>query len=97
VYAVTVHIVVKPEFTAAFREAMLTNAGASRGSEPGCRQFDVTVSPDDANHIFLYEIYDDSAGFDAHCATSHYKEFITSTAPWIVSKKAQFFHRIDPA
>ncbi|MDQ3189077.1 MAG: antibiotic biosynthesis monooxygenase [Pseudomonadota bacterium] len=95
-YAVTVHILIKPEFTAAFRELMLKNARASRASEPACRQFDVTVAPDDANHIFLYEIYDNEAAFDAHRATAHYRDFISGTAPWIVSKKAEFFQRIDP-
>ena len=95
-YAVTVHILIKSEFTSAFREQMLNNARASRSSEPGCRQFDVTVLPEDSNHFFLYEIYDDETAFDAHRATSHYREFIDATAPWIVSKKAQFFQRIDP-
>ncbi len=95
-YAVTVHIVIKPEFTSAFREKMLINARASRSSEPGCRQFDVTVLPEDSNHFFLYEIYDDEAAFDAHRTTTHYREFIDATAPWIVSKQAQFFQRIDP-
>ena len=96
VYAVTVHILIKSEFTSAFREKMLNNARASRKSEPGCRQFDVTVLPEDPNHFFLYEIYDDEAAFHAHRATSHYREFIAATTPWIVSKNAQFFQRIDP-
>ena len=96
VYAVTVHILVKSEFASEFREKMLNNARASRDGEPGCRQFDVTVSSEDPNHFFLYEIYDDEAAFDAHRATSHYRDFIAATAPWIVSKNAQFFQRIDP-
>ncbi len=95
-YAVTVHILIRSEFTSAFRERMLNNARTSRSSEPGCRQFDVTVSPEDSNHFFLYEIYDDEAAFDTHRATTHYREFIDATSPWIVSKQAQFFHRIDP-
>ncbi len=95
-YVVTVRFLIKPEFTAVFREHMLRNALASRTNETGCRQFDVAVAPDDPSHIFLYELYDDKAAFETHCATSHYRDFISSTAAWIVSKKAEFFQRIDP-
>ena len=47
-YAVVVTFRAKPEHRAAFREAMLENAAASRTDEPGCRQFDVCESADGA-------------------------------------------------
>jgi quinol monooxygenase YgiN len=47
------------------------NATATREREPGCRQFDVCTSADDGL-VFLYEVYDDRAAFDAHLAAPHF-------------------------
>lgn len=53
-----VNIKVKPEKVDAFMRQVLANAGAAR-SEPGCRQFDVLVNPDDKTSVMLFEVYDD--------------------------------------
>jgi quinol monooxygenase YgiN len=95
-YVVIVDFTVKPEHLAAFMPAMVANAHASRSREPGCRQFDVCVAPDDRSAIFLYEIYDDKAAFDAHLATAHFKEFNDKTAPWIAAKKVRILERVSP-
>jgi quinol monooxygenase YgiN len=84
-FVVTVVFRAKPEYRAQFRNEMLENAAASRTKEPGCRLFDVCESPDGAD-IFLYEIYDDEAAFQAHLATDHFKRFNATTAPWIAEK-----------
>ena len=95
-YVVIVDFAVKPEFVAAFREEMVKNARASREREPGCRQFDVCVAPGDPTAIFLYEIYDDRAAFDAHLATPHFLAFNERTAPWLADKKVRTLERIEP-
>lgn len=84
-FVVTVVFRAKPEFRAQFREAMLENAATSRASEPGCRRFDVCESADGAE-IFLYEIYDSEAAFQAHLASDHYKRFNATTPPWVAEK-----------
>ena len=96
-YAVTVEFVAKASQVEAFRTAMIENATASREREPGCRQFDVAVDPADPSTIFLYELYDDRAAFDAHLATAHYREFDARTRDWIERKTVRVFTRIDPS
>jgi (4S)-4-hydroxy-5-phosphonooxypentane-2,3-dione isomerase len=85
-FVVTVVFRALPEHRAGFRAAMLENAAASRTQEPGCRLFDVCESSDGAE-IFLYEIYDDEAAFQAHLATDHFKRFNATVTPWIAEKR----------
>ena len=95
-YVVTVDFVAKPEHVEAFRIAMLKNAKASLANEPGCRQFDVSVVADDPAHIFLYELYDDRAAYDAHRLTAHFREFDAKAAVLVASKTGRHFLRICP-
>ncbi len=90
-YVVTVDFLVKPAHLPAFREEMLKNARASLDLEPGCHQFDVTVSESNPAHIFLYEIYGDAAAFHAHLETPHFKQFSATVTDWVESKQANFF------
>lgn len=73
-YAVAVTFRAKPEFRAQFRAAMIENATESRTKEPGCRQFDVCENAE--GEIFLYEIYDDEAAFQAHRESPHFVDII---------------------
>ena len=95
-YVVIVDFVTKPEKAAAFAHAVSENAKASLEKEQDCHQFDVCVSPDEPSHFFLYEIYSDRAGFDAHLATPHFKSFDQMVEPWIADKKVRFLERIEP-
>ena len=85
-YVVIVDFRIKPERLAAFMPLMLENARLSRETEPGCRQFDVCVDPADKTSVFLYEIYDDRAAFDAHLATAHFKRFDSAVGPMVATK-----------
>jgi len=38
--------------------AALKENGAASVREPGCREFDITVSQKDPNHVFILEVYD---------------------------------------
>ena len=69
-YVVTVEFVVIAGRGQDFLQAMVANARTSREVEPGCRQFDVCVDPDDPLRVFLYERYADRAAFDAHLASA---------------------------
>jgi autoinducer 2-degrading protein len=95
-HVVTVEFVVKPEHAATFLPAMIANARASREREPGCRQFDVCAAPGDSATVFLYEVYDDRAAFDAHLATPHFKAFDAAVGPWIERKTVRTYARADP-
>jgi (4S)-4-hydroxy-5-phosphonooxypentane-2,3-dione isomerase len=85
-YVVIVEFRIKPERVADFMPLMLENARASRETEAGCRIFDVCVDPADKTSVFLYELYDDRAAFDAHLATAHFKRFDAAVAPMVAAK-----------
>ena len=40
-----------------------------------CREFNITVSQKDPNHVFVFEVYDSAAAFDAHRNTDHFKKY----------------------
>ena len=94
-YVVTVVFEAKPEHAEAFRAAMLANAKVSRETEPGCRQFDVCVEAD-TGRVFLYELYDDRAAFEAHLASAHFKAFDAQVRDWVAGKDVRSYERIAP-
>lgn len=49
-------------------------------AEPACRQFTAHTSPDDPRLFFLYEQYDDEAGFESHAASEHVERLIRGDA-----------------
>jgi (4S)-4-hydroxy-5-phosphonooxypentane-2,3-dione isomerase len=96
-HIVHVHVHVKPENVAAFRDAVVKNA---RGSvqEPGCTRFDVVQSADDPTWFVLVEIYRDEAASAAHKETPHYKEWRDTVADMMAApRKGQRYHAVFPA
>ena len=86
-YVVAVEFEIAPDKFAAFMPLMAKNAEASRRDEPGCRRFDVCVPRERRNCVFLYEIYDDEAAFQAHLQSRHFKEFAAATQDMITGRK----------
>lgn len=84
-FAVTVTLEVAPGRMPDFLPLMLSNARASL-AEPACLRFDVATDPARPDTVFLYELYDDAAGFDAHRETAHYRDFDSRAAPLVRSK-----------
>ena len=95
-YAVAVEFEIDPSQWDAFMPLMLENAAHSRTGEPGCRQFDVCAGPPAPATVFLYELYDDRAAFDAHLASAHFKAFATATGSMIVNRRITTWERIAP-
>jgi len=93
-YVITVEFDVVPAQFDAFLRLMADNAEASRRDEPGCKRFDVCRPHDRENRVFLYEIYDDEAAFQAHLLTSHFKSFATATKDMITARKIVACDRI---
>ena len=96
-YVVTVEFEVHPQCFAAFLPLMLENARLSRENEPGCRQFDVCTDTQRPHSVFLYELYDDRAAFDAHLASAHFKRFDAAVREMVVNKVVRSLLRIEPA
>ena len=47
------------------------------------------------NSIFLYEIYDDEAAFEAHKAAPHYHEFNHAIDGMVIKKSVRFLQNIS--
>lgn len=90
-YAVTVMFEIKPDRIEAFMPLMRENARVSREDEPGCRQFDICH---DEAVVFLYELYDDRAAFDAHLQSAHFLSFDAAVGPMIDSKSIHLFKEV---
>ena len=64
----------------AFLEAVTINARSSVRDEPGCLRFDIlTDHGKTRDSVVLYEIYENSAAFDAHRQTPHFATFHEAT------------------
>lgn len=94
-YVVTVDFHIYPEHTEAFLPSMIQNARQSLALESRCRQFDVTVSTTDRNHIFLYEVYDREEDFKQHLKMPHFLSFSTRTQAFVREKTVKIFSRLD--
>ena len=63
-------------------EALLEDAKASVSNEPGCSRFDVIQDAGDTNRVWLYEVYDDEAAFQAHLKTPHLNKLLETVKDW---------------
>src|SRR6185436_15421674 len=85
-----VNIRIKPENIASFMQKCVENAKAAR-SEPGCRQFEVLVDPEDKTSVMLFEVYDDQKAFDAHQAGAAFKKYVAEAVPLLASRERHFW------
>jgi (4S)-4-hydroxy-5-phosphonooxypentane-2,3-dione isomerase len=93
-FALVVNIRIKPESVDAFMQRLKENASAAR-KEPGCRQFDVLVDPNDKTKVMLYEVYDDDKAFEAHQQTPHFKKYLAEAVPLLASRERHLFTRVE--
>ena len=94
--------VVLPEFHVApdkldpFLAAARADASASLTNEPGCLQFDIMLQPADGLvKVLFYEVYTDSAAFDAHLQMSHAAEF-RAALHLCDEQPVRFLDRVEP-
>lgn len=85
-YAVTVTLTLHPGTMTDFLPHMMANARASVRDEPGCHVFDVWTDADRPDTLWLYEVYDDRAAFEAHMATPHFAAMDKAGADMIAHK-----------
>ena len=94
-FVVIVDFQIHPLRLTEFMALMIENARASREQEPGCRQFDVCTDSANPGAVFLYEVYDDRAAFDAHLASEHYKRFDAAVADMVTAKTVRMLERSE--
>ena len=95
-YVVTVEFGIDPARWDEFLPLMIANARRSHSDEPGCRQFDICVDASKPATVFLYELYNDRAAFDAHLASAHFKAFAAATQAMIARRSITTWQRIVP-
>ena len=69
--------------------AALKENGAAAVHEPGCREFNITVSTKDPNHVFIFEVYDNAAALEAHRQTDHFKKYAATTKEMVAKRDAK--------
>jgi quinol monooxygenase YgiN len=84
-YINAVDLDINPADIDKFLAALKTN-GAAAVQEPGCREFNITVSQKDPNHVFIFEVYDNAAALDAHRATDHFKAYMAATKEMVAKR-----------
>lgn len=94
-YAVVVEFIVHPQHQEDFLRAVLANARTSLSQEAGCKRFDVCRATEEPGRVLLYELYADSAAFQAHLQTPHFLEFESSSKPWVCTKRVSFWELLD--
>jgi quinol monooxygenase YgiN len=79
-YVVVVDYVADAAHFQSLKDLVIAVARASI-EEPGCRRFDI-VAPTGgpANHLTLYEVFDDADAFAAHAASPPFKRFAADSA-----------------
>jgi quinol monooxygenase YgiN len=69
--------------------AALKENGAASVKEAGCREFNIHVSANNPNHVFIYEIYDNEAALQSHRQTDHFKKYAATTANMVAKREAR--------
>ena len=92
---ICVEFEIMPRHLDDFLVAMRKNAAQSHALEAGCQQFDVCQDQQNPNTIFLYEIYDDAAAFEAHKAAWHDHAFHHAIDGMVVKKSVRLLHNIS--
>jgi (4S)-4-hydroxy-5-phosphonooxypentane-2,3-dione isomerase len=92
-FVLVVQLKVKPENVDAFMSRLAENAKNAR-KEPGCKQFDVLVDPNDKTKAMLYEVYNDDKAFEAHQQTPHFKKYLAEAVPLLASRERSVWKRI---
>ena len=95
-FVLVVNLEIKPGDVDRFMAMALENAKASRETEPGCRQFDVLVDPNDKTKVMFYEVYADEAAFQVHQQTAHFKNYFDKALGYLASRGRTFYSRIAP-
>src|SRR5262249_27702565 len=84
---VHVHVQVKPESVAAFKEATTENARHSI-KEPGIARFDVVQQQDDPTRFVLVEVYRTPDAALAHKETDHYMRWRDTVAEMMAQPRS---------
>lgn len=95
-FVLVVQVRIKPDAIEKFMPLLLENAKATRETEPGCRQFDIAVDPQDRAKVLFYEVYDNETAFQAHQQTAHFKKYIDNALQYLEARTRMSYTRVAP-
>src|SRR5665811_1230733 len=96
-FVVMVDFQVKAGMAEPFYRLVSDNARQSLDREPGCRRFDVVRLKGEPERVFLYEIYDTEAAFEAHKTTEHSLQCTRDSAALVAAKSVTVGSRHFPS
>ena len=65
-------------------------------AEPANRFYQAQRSPENSRLFFLYEQYDDEAGYEAHAASEHFQRLAAGRAiPALAGRERAFYETVD--
>src|SRR5262245_53992332 len=67
---------------------------AAAVNEPGYRQLSIAVSQKDANHVLLFESWDNKAALDAFLATDRFKKYSATTGNMVAKRDIRTFSSV---
>ena len=94
-FVLQVKIQIKPENVDSFMQKLLENGAAAR-KEPGCKQFDILVDPQDKTKVMLYEVYADEKAFGEHQKGAAFKKYVAEAVPLLAARERAFWRRVAP-
>lgn len=66
---------------------ILQALGEASRQEEGVITYTTHVDPDDPRQFFIYEVYHDPSGLEAHQQTAHFKELVLEKAIPLLDKR----------
>jgi quinol monooxygenase YgiN len=71
---------------------LLRQLGEASRQEPGVINYTTHVDPENPREFFIYEMYHDAAGLEAHQQTAHFQELVLQRAiPLLESRVRRHF------
>jgi quinol monooxygenase YgiN len=74
-HVVIAELELRPERAVEFVALARSFAAECQAREAGCRQFQAVRLASTPPRVLFFEVYDDAAAFEAHCASEHLARF----------------------
>lgn len=72
--------------------ALLRKLGEASRQEPGVISYVTHVDPENPREFFIYEMYHDASGLEAHQQTDHFQELVLQRAiPLLEARVRRYF------
>lgn len=68
----------------------LTLRETVKRNELGCLRYDVLTSEEEADKLFLYEVYANRSALETHFSTSYVKHYLEETKAMVAERKLNF-------